>query len=199
MQQINLYQTGISPGGSVLSFKQAMQLIVVMLVVVMAVSVYQLWHKHSLSKLIAQTQKQYNQIQTSVKDLSRQISAQQLDDKLVIDIKKLEAELKDKQHVLGIITNQDFGNIKGFTEQLTGLAKQHISGMWITALELKAGGTQMSLQGSSIRAELVPQFLQRLANEASLSGIEFHTFIMQSSEDVRYINFDLRSGNMQVQ
>jgi Tfp pilus assembly protein PilN len=193
MQQINLFQASLRTPRQWLSVSQLAIAVSVLFGVLIAISSVQWWWlNRSNSQLQAAKQSQLKLAQR-VDQLSKQITLSSNDSELKKSLSDKESELEDKQYVLQALTGKHFGNTSGFAEQFTGLARQHVNGVWLTGLYIHAGGEKLNLQGSAYEAELVPRLLQRLAQEPSFQGIEFKTMLMQRAEKSTQINFDLRS------
>ena len=47
--------------------------------------------------------------------------------------------------------------------------------MWLTELTIGAGGTAIGVKGNTLNAELVPQYMQKLAQEPVMKGASFST------------------------
>lgn len=87
--------------------------------------------------------------------------------------------------------------IINFAEHLTGLARQHIDGMWFTTIQLQDGGRQLALYGRTTQAELLPRYLRSLQAEKIFLGHSFKVFRMKVPEDrVDLLDFELRAGDM---
>jgi hypothetical protein len=94
----------------------------------------------------------------------------------------------------------------GYSDTLVALARQSTAGLWITGLTLGGADDSVVLAGRTHSPELVPGYLQRLANEKTLAGQQFEIF--QMTRPVRipadankhtdavlesYIDFEVRS------
>jgi hypothetical protein len=193
MQQINLYQASLRPPRQWLSVSQLMLAVSVLIGALAAFSLGQWWWlSHSHTRLLLATQQQ-QQLTQRIEQLTKQLVLNSNDSELKKTLSDKQAELQDKQSVLTALSGKHFGNTRGFTEQFTGLARQHVEGVWLTGLYIHAGGEKLNLEGSTYQAELVPRWLQRLAQEPSFQGIEFKTMLMQRVDKSSQINFDLRS------
>ena len=89
---------------------------------------------------------------------------------------------------------------------LVALARQSTAGLWITGLTLNDAGDSVVLAGRTQTPELVPGYLQRMANEKTLAGQQFEIFQMTRpvrtpADEVKhteavlesYIDFEVRS------
>ena len=120
---------------------------------------------------------------TRVAELEQQLNEHMDTSALQAEGESLTRELQAKRELLSWITDPRLSNRAGFAEQLHGLARQDLEGVWLSEFALEQGGASVSLTGSALDAELVPRFLQRLADEAVYKGREFETFVLSRSEE----------------
>lgn len=195
-QQINLFQSALVQPKEFLTIQQMGAFVGVGILGLLLVNGMQWGFGFSNSKKLRDLQSiQQQEIQTLavLKTEAAKRAETENSEKFARDLKEKEIELQSKQQVIDLLSGKKFGNIEGFVPQFTGLAKQHVDGLWLTALHLQQGGEKLSLRGSTNSPELLPKYLQRLSNEPSLSGIEFKTFVMQRNKEKTQIDFDLRS------
>ena len=193
MQQINLYQASLRTPRQWLSVPQLAIAASVLIGILGAFSAGQWWWLGRSDAQLQAAKQQQMQLTQRIEQLSKQLALSSNDTELKKTLSDKESELQDKQYVLQALTGKHFGNTSGFAEQFTGLARQHVSGVWLTGLFIHDGGEKLNLEGSTYEAELVPRFLQRLAQEPSFQGIEFKTMLMLRVDKSAQINFDLRS------
>ena len=102
--------------------------------------------------------------------------SEQLDDSLRM--------LAERQAVLNLIQGTTLGDTDGFSRHLRALARQDVEGVWLTRVVLSAQGDKTRLEGRTIRAELIPMYVQDLAVEGPFAEQRFHRFrIDKSVED----------------
>jgi Tfp pilus assembly protein PilN len=193
MQQINLYQAILRTPRQLLSTTQLVMAVSVLIGVLAVISTAQWWWLSRSNVQLQKAKQEQLQLIQRVEELSKQLALSSNDTDLKKTLSDKESELQDKQYVLQALTGKHFGNTSGFAEQFTGLARQHVNGVWLTGLYIHSGGEKLNLQGSTYEAELVPRLLQRLAQEPSFQGIEFKTMLMQRADKSSQIDFDLRS------
>ena len=194
MQQINLYQDSLHAPRQWLSVPQLTMATSIVIGLLGVISTGQWWWLHRSNAQLQAVKQEQQQLTLQIGRLSKQLALSHNDVELKQTLSNKENELQDKQAVLQALTGKHFGNTLGFADQFTGLARQHVQGVWITGLYIHAGGEKLNLEGSTYEAELVPRYLQRLAQEPSFQGIEFKTFLMQRADKSSQINFDLRSS-----
>ncbi len=93
------------------------------------------------------------------------------------------AELAEKEASLRLIGGTELGNAEGFARHLKSLARQATSGLWLTNIALSARGDRVWLQGEALAAELVPTYLQDLADEEPFESQRFHRLKIDDSAD----------------
>lgn len=84
------------------------------------------------------------------------------------------AQLSQKEASLRLIGGTELGDAEGFARHLKSLARQTTAGLWLTNIALSARGDRVWLQGEALRADLVPTYLQNLADEEPFEAQRFH-------------------------
>jgi len=65
---------------------------------------------------------------------------------------------------------------------LRSLALRDTDGLWLTHISLSALGDKTRLEGKALRADLVPAYLQSLAEEPPFAAQRFHQFQIEGPE-----------------
>jgi len=94
---------------------------------------------------------------------------------LPLEIKAAEQELAMLANARDTIARGGVGDVRGFSAVLRALARQDVEGLWLTDIAIDNGGASIGLQGNALQAALVPQYMQRLSQEAALKGQSFST------------------------
>lgn len=193
-QQVNLFQDALRPVKVIWSAKQLVlitSLFVMMMTGIEAIRMFQIWN---IKQDIARSEQNLLNKQQEIKIVEAKYPRPQEDNRLVLRVRQLDEEVRQKQQILGILSEGEYGNTHGFADHLQGLSKQHIDGIWLTRFTIDQGGKNLSISGGSLEPELVPKFLQRLGSEASFSGKEFKSFVL-SRADIKnsWVNFDLNT------
>ncbi|MCK5639510.1 MAG: hypothetical protein KAJ19_01890 [Gammaproteobacteria bacterium] len=182
MQQVNLYQPIFRKQEKVLSAKTLSQALFMILIGLMLIYLFAIWQSQSMNKQLIQSQKQRDAAIAQLAKLNQAYPQRKKDTQLEKKRVKLQTELKLKQQVVERLSDQNSGNRTGFSEHLAGLARQKMSLLWLTKVGLHRGGQQVDLEGSALKSEQLPQYLQRLAKENSFLGTEFQHFELSQSE-----------------
>lgn len=92
----------------------------------------------------------------------------------------LSAEVAEAQETLVMLQNASatierggFGDTTGFSPYFRALARQSLDGVWLTDVEIAGGGERIGVQGRTVQASLVPQYIARLAQEPVMKGKAF--------------------------
>lgn len=176
IQEINLYQDIFREKKVILTLRDMLSIsaiIIFGLVVVTFVSQRQVTNQEQqLVKL--QTQKdlatlQMEQVQASMKKpVKSPLLASQL--------AKLSGDINQQRQLLANLKPVLEDAKGGFASYLNGFSEQHVSGTWITDMDISTAGKQLNLKGNALQAELVTQYLKKLANVPVLSGTGFKVF-----------------------
>lgn len=89
-------------------------------------------------------------------------------------LEEASGQLEEREASLRLISGTRLGNTDGFSAHLESLARQGTDGLWLTHISLSAQGDRTWLQGESLRADLVPVYLQELADEDPFASQRFH-------------------------
>ena len=183
MQQVNLYQPTVRKRWKLFSIQMTLSIALAMSVILMAVyySAYRNQQEiaMSLQKTKLQEEGQLKRMAELQTKLYPKSKSQQMEQKLDL----LKAERRQKYRVLNRLQDQRISNTAGFSTYFEALANQRLPELWLTRIRIHEGGEQLFLDGSALQADLVPQYLQRLATEAAYKGRVFQTFTLTRPED----------------
>jgi Tfp pilus assembly protein PilN len=83
----------------------------------------------------------------------------------------LDVQLKARQEVIDTLNSGAVGNTEGFSEYMRAFSRQGINGLWLTAFDI--AGSELALQGRTLSADLVANYLKQLNQEKALQGRRF--------------------------
>lgn len=192
MQQINLYQPMFRKQEKVFSAVTMLQISVLLVIVLAAIYGYSWWSFKPIETELARVETEQRRLQQEIERI-RATSPPPVPSRLLEqEVARLSDELARMQQVKHAISGARFGNQEGFSSFLEGLARQHVSGLWLTHVNLSHGGTRVTLSGKAVSAELVPVYLQRLAGEQAFSGMSFNLLeVTRSQSDPSLIEFSV--------
>ena len=193
-QQVNLYQSEFRKEKKPLSANNLLQAIVGITVLLTAVYAFSFWQVMMAEQELASLKLQKKQVEQRIAELKKTHTPLAKNPRLTQDIQRYQQWVNVRQQAINVLSEKRFGNTEGFANYFTGLAKQRLEGVWLTELSFNEGGSKLGMQGSALKPELVPKFLQRLSNEEIFTGTRFRSFVMnREKETEQQIDFSLQS------
>lgn len=204
MQQINLYQPILRKQEKVFSLKTLLQGNLIILVALLLIYLFTLYQTRSLEGQYENMQRELTERSKSLVQLQQQFPPRNKSQTLAKQLEARQAQLAHKRRLLNELRQQNTGadGNPGFSEQLSGLARQDVEAVWLERISVR-GGKQLTLQGWATAPEEIPRLLQRLAGEPSFSGTHFSQVQISRSADAtpsvafRLETADDREGNDQ--
>jgi len=195
-QEINLYQPILRQRKKVFSARALLQASAVVVVGLLSLYGYGLWQIQSLQGELAGLQGQRDVASMRLVQLSDELLPNRKKSRLIEgEVARLSRELEERHEVQALLTSGAYGNQGGFSEYLAGLARQRVDGLWLTGVEISEGRKDVEISGSALSPELLPMFVQRLADESAFEGTRFETVRMVRPEvDVSRVDFELRTS-----
>lgn len=193
-QQVNLYRDELRTRKLKYSALILVQLCIFLIVVFSAVSAFKFFQLQQQQKSFSANQSKQKIVMRELSKLQNELTKQVKDRTLIKKINQKSTELANKQKVLGILSQDEFGNTNGFVEHVSGLARQRMNGLWLTKIRIAAGGTDVALRGTTSKPTLLPKYLQRLSAEKIFVGTEFQSLLMSRQEKKKqWLDFSLQN------
>lgn len=194
LQQVNLYQDELKTQKLNYSALMLLQLSIILVVVFSAAAGFRSFQLQPQQTNLVAKQKKQKLVMGNLQKLQAEFSKIKKDTILSRQLTEKTKELANKQKVLGILSQDEFGNTKGFIEHVSGLARQRIEGLWLTQIRIADGGTNVALRGTTSKPALLPKYLQRLSAEKAFVGTEFLSLLMTRQEkNNQWLNFSLQN------
>lgn len=86
---------------------------------------------------------------------------------------RAEQEHRALRGVADILEQNRVGDPRGYSAYFEALARTHVSGLWLTGVDVDGSAADIGLRGRALRAELLPGYLGSLAREPALQGKAF--------------------------
>ncbi len=169
-QQFNLYQPPLRRDPPPLHPQMMLEICALFVLILMVWGGVNAWRSGSLAQQITAVSQQAAAIQNQLNAISLQrpvSNAAALDR----DIQSLQETIKEHRAISDLIQTQNLGNAKGFSDQMTGLARQYERDIALTSFALLDGGQELRMEGLTQKADRVPRYLAKLRTEASFSGV----------------------------
>ena len=198
-QQINLYNPIFLKQKKIFSTATMLQGLAVILAGAVAFAIYAQYQVQHLSVEVQRAEARLKGDETHLARIGKEFVAKEKSADLEAQIKRAELELQLRQQAVGLLSGGAQGDRSGVSRYLRALARQTLSGLWLTGFELE--GEEMSLSGRMLRSDLLPEYLQRLGREPAMQGREFATLSLSEpkpaegkAEAPAYLEFSLRSA-----
>lgn len=194
LQQVNFYRDELKTQSLTYSAAMLLQLSLFLIIVFSAIAGFQTYQQQQQHLVLTVKQQQQKKMMANLQKLQAEFSKRQRDTTLSQRITNKTKELVNKKKVLGILSQDEFGNTIGFVEHISGLARQRIDGLWLTQIRIASGGTDVALHGITSKPALLPKYLQRLSKEKAFTGTEFKSLLMARQEKKKkWLNFSLQN------
>jgi hypothetical protein len=178
-QQVNLYNPALLPKPD--PFSGRMILITLSTLCIALLAAYALT-AYLASRAVALEQLssgRLTQIQSDISRLSQEMSSRKPAAQLTTELENLDAQLSGRNEVIAVLKSGALGDTKGVSEYFRAFARQSVDGLWLTGFTVAGAGSDISIEGRTLRAELVPIYIQRLNKEDALRGHGFATLSVQ--------------------
>ncbi len=182
-QQINFYQDGFRFAQQIFGAKTLLIGCGVIMLAMLATYVFALYKQSSVSSQLQVVNDQEKAAIARLENLRPAIAAAGGGKNLSEQLEDATHLLREKELVLSLVRGSTLGDARGFSRYLRSLARQDTDGLWLTHIGLSAQGDKTQLQGQALRAELVPAYLQSLAEETPFAEQRFHQFQIDGPEE----------------
>lgn len=194
-QQINLYQPIFRKQKKKFSALAMLQGLAMVFAGALLLVGYAYWQNSQLRGQLSQSDRQLASATKRFEEAAQKFAGQSRATTPEQKVAELERAIQLRERVRGLLTRGIFANTQGFSGYFTAFGRQHVPGVWLTSMQITGAADELMLSGRSQVPELVPRYLQRLAQEKQLAGIEFQSFQMnRPKEHNRYVEFVVRTG-----
>lgn len=194
MQHLNLYGQIDRQVEPPFSARQQARLVAVAAVVMIAAYLALLLGASGTESELKKITAQQKAVAQELQQLKEQKARLENNPELDREVAALERDVAFRRRLMNTIAPEGRAPQGNFAEHLSGLARQHIDGMWLTEIQLQQGGQQMALLGQTKEPEYVPQYLQKLSGEAVFEGHRFRVLRIHVPEDRKDLHaFELRA------
>ncbi len=182
-QQVNLYSPIFRRQEKKFSAYAMMQAAIAILAGVALLVGINFWRLMTLRSDMASAEQQYAVTVKQLEETTRQLKPRAGDPKLEEEIARLEAILGVSGPAQAVLQRDLFGESRGYSIYFMALARQSVSDLWLTGIDIVGAGQTIQLSGRARAPERVPQYLQKLSSEKVLSGSEFKVFRLDRPEE----------------
>jgi len=181
-QQLNLFNPVFLRQKKYFSARTMVQALVIVLVVLVGLYAFARVQVARIEQQLADAEQQFNEAQRQLAQYgadARRAPSRLLDD----EIARAEAQVKAQEELLESLASGALGNTDGFSRYLTALARQTVSGVWLTGFVASGTEGPLSIRGRLLRPELLPAYLRMLNREEVLRGRGFSELRLVAREE----------------
>jgi len=183
MQQINLYQAEFKPKVVILNSFQMLLIASAVLLLIIIASFFSSSQYDDQKMQLMTEQQTFNEVTQQSNSLKQEILQYGEQPLLKAKLASLQKQLKQQKAILRHISDDSLNPQAGFSPSLRSLSSQHIDQVWLKNFSLREGGRSITIQGSSTRSELIPEYIDSLAKSSTFSGKQFSVFQMSSPDN----------------
>lgn len=97
---------------------------------------------------------------------------------LIEQIAQLEQKETMQQQILQTVNLSSATPEKGYAALMRAFAKQSLDGLWLTSFSFDSSTEKLNINGRTLQADLVPEYISNLGNEPALKGKLFSALSM---------------------
>lgn len=178
-QQINLFNPALREQREHVSSRNLGLTVAGVLVLLVALTVFSGWRTDRLNAEAQALDTQLKTEQTRLASVARQVAELKPDAKIATELARAESLLAARKEVVSELHNGVIGKTEGYSENMRALARQSVTGLWLTGFAISGGGNETEINGRTLTAELVPAYIRRLNAEKVFNGRGFAALDMK--------------------
>lgn len=169
-QQINLYNPLFLKQEKYFSARTMAQALGLILIGLVTLCAYALIETRRGENAARQYGEQVTMQREQLAKLTAQLASQGRSKPLEAELARLEREVNVRQATLDALGAGGLGNNAGFSEFFAAFGRQAMPGVWLTGITVDGSGTDLTVAGRALRAELVPAYIRKLSEEPMMRG-----------------------------
>lgn len=185
--QVNFYQPSLKPGS------ESLNLTLVLVCCALAMILVTGWSLYSNTELeqwqvAEETEKRHlEEARQRLQRLTNELKAEP-DKRLVYKADMLQKQIQAQEYLLKQLGNAQQASHGTYAQLMLALASQHQQEIWLTHFTVT--GNRLQIQGKSLNAESVPQWMEKLSKSDYFIGTEFGSLKVFRDEE-HQLNFVL--------
>jgi hypothetical protein len=169
-QQINLYNPIFLQQKKHFSAVTMLQALGLLVAGILAFYGYARYETVQLTRVADESKKQLQSQSELVVQLTREFSPEGRSKALDDELARLNAQLRQREDLLAMLSTGVLGNTEGFARYLGALARQAVNGVWLTGFNVSGDEAELRISGRVLHADLVPAYLKALNREEVMRG-----------------------------
>jgi len=191
-QQVNLYQPVADVSRQPFSARTATFAVAAIAAAIVLIWGYGTWEVSRLQRSVDTLSERQHAEEQAVAAAGSVHAARANPEELQAQIKDLTADIALRRKALERLKQGAEGRRTGFAPALEGLARRHVDGLWLSHLVL-SGSVGMTLEGTTLDADLVPRYLHGLSADPALAGEHFDELLIERKKRPADSNAEPRS------
>jgi hypothetical protein len=172
-QQVNLYNPALVPKADLFSGRMVLLDLAAVLLLSLVGVAWSSLRAANTAQEEQQVEERLAALRTGITNLSQQVAAHRASAQLSVELASLDALLAGRNEVIQVLHSGVLGDTKGVSEYFRAFARQTLDGVWLTGFSITGAGTDVVIEGRTLRAELVPTYIRMLRREEVLRGHAF--------------------------
>ena len=193
-QQINLYNPALLPQVDAFSGRVVLLALGGILLLSLLVYGWSAWDANRLAVEQQRQQGQLNTLQSDITRLAQESAGRKPSPQLTAELESIEALLAGRNEVMTVLKGGSLGDTRGVSEYFRAFARETVDGLWLTGFSIAGAGSDISIEGRTLSAELVPGYIGKLRHEQVLRGHGFGTLNVQLPTDASAANLPRKTA-----
>ncbi len=132
------------------------------------------------------------QQKSQVAQLQKELPERKLDEKLAIEIERWQQQVAELKRSINLLDMKKMGREQKFSAHFHAFAARALDNIWLSRIHVNRQETTIALEGTTLKPEKLPLFLQGLQKESAFSDYSFSSLLMeQSKETPELVHFKL--------
>jgi Fimbrial assembly protein (PilN) len=174
-QQVNLYNPALLPEADAFSGRMALLALAGICVLALLFNAWAAWNAARLSDEVKQYEARLTGLQGEITRLSQEVATRKPTPQLAAELDSLNGLLAGRNEVIAVLKSGALGDTRGVSEYFRAFARQTVDGLWLTSFTVVGAGNDITIEGRTLSAELVPGYIRKLRREDVLRGHGFGT------------------------
>lgn len=182
-QQINLYQDILKDKTQPLQSRQARLVLLLVVLCIILIAFFSYFQNSRLHKQAEALRQQNAQAEEQLAELERLYPPPVENVLLAEKVRQLELDLAGQKITLKYFEERDDKSNMKILSSLEKLAQNPFAGVWLRRIAISHGGKGVSLTGSGVDAERLPDYLQMLSDSQVFDGQLFERLKIQRLQE----------------
>jgi hypothetical protein len=172
-QQINLYEERLRPRFEPVTGRNVGIALGVVLVAIVALGMLARSAAERSTAELGGLQSELKATQETLGALTRTLAERRISPGLQAQVDGAKALLASRGAVMALLDSGQLGNSSGFSDLMSGFARQASGDLWLTGFSVGRGGQEIEIRGRLFDPARLPLYVQRLAGEPAFKGRRF--------------------------